>query len=93
MITLVEQKTSETAPRNPDGELVPETREDLSRRRLRVYRQVINAAWDSATPEMKEAVEARLEEEREAVANKKREEEESQDGEDIAMRTPESYAE
>ncbi len=93
MVALVEQKTSDATPCDSHGQFLPETREEFSRRRLGVYREVINAAWQSATPEMKAEVEKKLEEERAAAESRKREEEESQDGETVASRTPEAYAE
>lgn len=81
---------AEQAPVDSNGIHVKEGRTAYTQRRLAIYQKIVNDAWASASDEQKAAVEMELEKERAELAEKKLEEEESDES---GERTAESYLE
>lgn len=93
----VNQITREGTPQlgvDEEGLPITETREQLTQRRLIVYRRVVGEAWGNASQDVKNEVDAILQEERQAAKQRKDAIEEEDDEEDERdERSPESYLE
>lgn len=91
----VDEETIASQPQDSDGQPLAETKEAMTRRRLAIYRRVIQEAWTGASDEQKAEVERVLEEERAAAAVRKAAEQEAEldNEDDDQTRSPEDYSE